>query len=260
MKKLSVLIGVLLFYTTGFAKVIVLSGLTNVGSANPGQIVEGEVLLQNIGDKEERILIYLNDLVQDCQTATSYAPVGTHPRSSGNWIELNAADRLLAPMEEFSLKYKVKVPEEKNLRGSYWSILMVEIVDPIKEDQLDYGIAMDSKIRYGVQLITNVGAEEPSVIEFAGVELNQKDGGYVLSATAENISEFMVTPTMVLEVYNQDAELVLKTEVPFKKVYPKSCKTFELPIQNLEKGNYDALLVADYGKDLFGTNLEFSID
>jgi len=260
MKKLSVLIGVLFLSMSGFSKVLVLSGLTNVGSANPGEVVEGEVLLQNIGDKEERILIYLKDLVQDCHTATSYAPVGTHSRSSGNWIELNASDKVLAPMEEFSLKYNVKIPEENSLHGSYWSILMVEIVDPIKEDQLDYGIAMDSKIRYGIQLITNIGVEETSVIEFAGVELNQRDSGHVLLATAENISEFMVTPTLVLEVYNQNAELVLKTEVPFKKVYPKSCKTFELPIQNLEKGDYDALLVADYGKDLFGTNIEFSID
>jgi hypothetical protein len=59
---------------------------------------------------------------------------------------------------------------------------------------------MDSKIRYGVQVIANVGPEESSEIEFASVELGKNTEGYVLVATAENVSEFMVTPTMVLEV------------------------------------------------------------
>ena len=260
MKKISLIIFALFTTFSGFSKIIVLSGLTNIESGEPGSTVEGEILLQNIGDKDERILVYLNDLMQDCNGPASYEPVGTHPRSAGAWMELNTSDKILTPMEEFSLKYQIRIPEDGNIHGSYWSIVMIEIVDPIKEDQLQYGIAMDSKIRYGVQVIANVGPEESSEIEFASVELGKNTDGYVLVATAENVSEFMVTPTMVLEVYDQNAELVLKLEVPFKKVYPKSCKTFEVPIQHLSKGKYDALLVADYGKDLFGTNLEIAID
>lgn len=260
MKKLFILSTILLLTIPGFSKVIVLSGLTNVHSGEKGNLVQGEIHVQNIGDKDERIIIYLNDLIQDCHTAAAYDVPGTHPRSSGLWMELNANEKILAPKEEFFIKYQINIPKEESILGSYWSMLMIEIADPIKEDQLEYGVAMDSKIRYGIQVITNVGREDGSEIEFITVELNKNEAGHLVVATAENMGEFLVTPTVVLELYGETGDLVYKTEVPFKKVYPKSCKSFEVPIEKLANGSYAALLVADYGKDLFGTNLQIDIN
>ena len=260
MKKLFILSTILLLTIPGFSKVIVLSGLTNIHSGEQGNLVQGEIHVQNIGDKNERIIIYLNDLIQDCHTAASYDVPGTHPRSSGLWMELSANEKILAPKEEFFIKYQINIPDEESILGSYWSMLMIEIADPIKEDQLEYGVAMDSKIRYGIQVITNVGREDGSEIEFITVELNKNEEGHLVVATAENMGDFLVTPTVVLELYGETGDLVYKTEVPFKKVYPKSCKSFEVPIEKLASGSYAALLVADYGKDLYGTNLQIDIN
>lgn len=260
MKRTVTIITLLLFAASGFAKVIVLSGLTNLHTGEQGDLIQGEVLVQNIGDKDERIMIYLNDLNQDCHADPVYDEPGTHPRSVGLWLELNASEKVLAPKEEFLVKYQIRVPEDKSIFGSYWSMLMIEVADPIKEDQLEYGVAMDSKIRYGIQLIASIGKEIAPEVEFITVVLNKDGEGHFVVATAENKGDFVVTPTVVLEMYNDSGNLAFKTEVPFKKVYPKSCKSFEVPIDELEKGSYAALLVADYGKDLYGTNLQIDLD
>lgn len=259
MKKFGIFILLILFTIPSFSKVVVLNGLTHIHQGDQGKFVMGEIQVQNIGDKKERVLIYLNDLIQECNASPAYMTIGSHERSSGQWIELNTSEKILTPMEEFTIKYKINIPEEKKIQGSFWSMVMIEIVDPIKEDKLETGVTMDSKIRYGIQVITNVGNMEDSEIEFVGVELIEYEDGEVLLATAENAGIFMVTPTVVLELFDENGKQVLKTEVPFKKVYPKSCKSFEVPIEKLDAGNYEALLVADYGKSLYGTNIQIAI-
>lgn len=241
------------------AKVVVLSGLTNTHGTDVGSQISGEVQLKNIGDTEERILVYLNDLVQDCHSQASYQPAGTHSRSLGNWIELSTSEKVLAANEEYTLKYNITVPDDQELSGSYWSLIMIEIAEPIKEDNLEYGIAMNSKIRYGIQVITDIGSSDAVDLQFSTVRLEKTEEGHVVIATAENLSEYLVTPTVVLELFDNKGGTVVKSEVPFKKVYPGSCKEFEVPIQKIKKGNYDALLVADYGKDLYGTNLQLEL-
>ncbi|NND05998.1 MAG: hypothetical protein HKN87_06445 [Saprospiraceae bacterium] len=260
MKRIITLCAMMLLVASGFSKVIVLSGLTNMHSGNQGDLIQGEILVQNIGDKDERIIIYLNDLNQDCHVEPIYEKPGTHSRSLGLWVELNASEKVLAPKEEFVIKYEVRVPDDKAIFGSYWSMLMVEVADPIKEDQLEYGVAMDSKIRYGIQVIANIGKEVAAEIEFITVALNKDVQGHFVLAVAENRGDFVVTPTVILEMYDDSGKLAFKREVPFKKVYPKSCKSFEVPIEELDKGSYAALLVADYGKDLYGTNLQIDLD
>ena len=38
-----------------------------------------------------------------------------------------------------------------------------------------------------------------------------------------------------------------------------NCKGYEIALDDVPVGDYDAVLVADYGGDIFGTNISISI-
>jgi hypothetical protein len=45
-----------------------------------------------------------------------------------------------------------------------------------------------------------------------------------------------------------------------KRIYPKNCNVFTIEIKDLPKGKYEGILIADNGKDLFGSNISLDIE
>ena len=80
------------------------------------------------------------------------------------------------------------------------------------------------------------------------------------NANIKNLGKFMVIPKLMLEIYGKDGQKLLALEAPSQKVYPFTCKDFDIEIKDLPAGKYEAVLIADYGQNLFGTNLVIEID
>lgn len=268
MKKLNVLVALflILFYPiTVQANVIILNGLTHVHTSEKGKEVRGEIVLQNLNKvNAQRVSIYLQDIVQSCDGETLYSNSGSHPRSLGNWITFNTSEKVLSPNEKFVITYVINIPEEINVEnvdfGSFWSALMIDVDKPISEDN-QYGVQINSKIRYGVQIIANVGDRVNSEIQFENVEIVKKSTDiYSVNATVRNNGLYLVQPTLILELFDKNGESIKKVEALFKKVYPMNCKGFEIVLENVPAGDYDAVIVADYGGDIYGTNISISIN
>ena len=135
--------------------------------------------------------------------------------------------------------------------------LMVEIEKPIKEDELEFGVKLESKVRYGIQIIADINERTPSELEFYDIKIEESDGNKLINVDLKNLGNFYVEPTLILEVFNTNGFLEKKVEVKFKKVYPNSCKSFSLDISGLPIGAYTAVLIADYGKNIYSIDLEF---
>lgn len=75
-----------------------------------------------------------------------------------------------------------------------------------------------------------------------------------------NKSIFRVNVNLVVDMMNADGETVKTIELNPKKIYPNSCSTFDLYMEGVEPGVYDAVIVADYGSDLFGINVEVNLE
>jgi hypothetical protein len=257
MKKLFLLVSFILTYTFSSANVVVLNGLTHIHKSPSGNIITGVVKLKNTKNTEQRVIIYFNDLFQECGKETILTTDSTHLNSISKWFSTNINERVLKANEEYELLYTINIPNDVELKGSFWGVLMVEIEKPIKEDELEYGVKLESKVRYGIQIIADINERVPSELEFYNVEIDEVDSSKIINVDVQNNGIFFVQPTLILEVFNEDGEQAKKLEVKFKKIYPNSCKAFSLDISDLPKGTYTAVLVADYGENMFAIDLEF---
>ncbi len=341
----------ILFMFSVNATVVVSNGLTHIHESAQGNTIRGTIEVKNIGELPEKIIISKQDLLKYCDPESSdNKPALNHSRSLNNWIDLSVLEKELSPGEEFSIIYDISVPDDESLLGSYWTMVIVEISRPIKRNQMDHGFTIDSKIRYGIQVITNIGQttdlnenqdstedsssvnnpisdslantkidsinnmvsdstinmeldstsiansnslegmdstaiatdsisdeqmaddeyeegeeygneeEEQDLLDFIDLKLDKRDGVQFVYTKLENYDVFMMNIAIIIDIYDEYGELVKKLETSLKKLYPNSCVQFEIPLEDILPGNYDAIIVADYGKDLYGINVSLTID
>lgn len=217
-------------------------------------------MVRNDGAKEARFLVYKQDLSFQCgQSSIQYTDANSHTHSLGDWIQTNVEEKLLAPGEEYSLFYTIRVPSELESTGSYWTMLMIEGADPVREET-NNGIVVGSKVRYGVQLIADVGLFESPQLSFLDAQiLNNPANSKYLSAKIQNIGKFSVPVKINLEVYDADGNKTKTIEGLSRRIYPTNCNQFDIDLSSLPSGKYEAILVADNGKDLFGINVSLDI-
>ena len=249
----------LFIFQLSFSNVIILNGLTHTHKSNSGGVISGVIKLKNTKDTEQRVLLYFNDLFQKCGEETLLTNEITHDNSIQKWLSTEINEYVLKGKEEYELVYTVNVPDDSSLNGSYWGVLMIEVEEPIKEDELDYSVKLQSKVRYGIQIITDINEKTSPELDFYNVEIDRDKNEVPRSilVEAQNLGIFYVEPTIVLEVFNEDGEQKKKIEVKFKKIYPEYCKVFQLDISDLPKGKYTGVIVADYGEDMYAIDVEF---
>ena len=153
------------------ASVIVKNGLTQIHELSTRSQKDGKVVLQNIGTKPENIKVYFNDLTSSCDGKINYASPGQNIRSLYPFIDVATTDYTLQPGEEYELTYQIDLSRNQYESGSLWVLMMIEVVDPISKNTSSSGMEIGSKIRYAVQIITNIGQKNAELISFSNVKL-----------------------------------------------------------------------------------------
>ncbi len=247
--------------SSSFASVVVTNGLTHKHQVQSSATEKGIVILKNIGTNPERILVYFNDLKVGCNSEQlDVAEPGSLERSNSSWIKVGLQERLLQPGEEYPLQYNIKTPDSR-LEGTYWSLLMIEVKKPIDTASNSYGVKVNSNIRYAVQIITDFGTQEATNVSFNNVELAATSQGKSLIIQLSNNCNKLVIPSVKLEIYDSNGELLFEKKADTKKLYPTQCRNFALPVNELPLGKYQAVLVADCGQaEYFGMTLNLEVD
>lgn len=254
-----------LSFSHTFSGVMILNGLTHLHNGASGNTISGIIKMKNDGRKENRVLVYRQDLWLACDKPNDYKDINSHPRSLGKWLKTNVDEKVLQPNEEYEVSYTIEVPSGTIENGTYWALIMVEVADPLKEET-PQGVKIDSKVRYAIQIITDVGIFQNPKLNFEKVELSSsavKDtvvSNKVIKVKLKNEGIFLARAKLNLEVFNNQGEKVKIINGVQRKVYPSYCNDFEIELKGLPKGKYEAVLVADNGKDLFGENLTIEID
>lgn len=262
MKKTSILLLLFLCTLKSFSGVVILNGLTHVHAGDAGSVISGKVKIRNDSSKEAKIIIYKQDLLLSCDKSTyfEYNIINSNPRSLGNWLKLNVEEKILAPREEYDLIYTINVPEAINQQGSFWTVLMIENAEPINE-QNSQMFQVGSKVRYAVQLIAEIGNYESPKLQFENVEYKKGDSTYnYIQVKLKNIGAYSAQAHVMLEVYDVNGTKLKVFQGTVKRIYPNSCNVFDLGINGLPKGGYDGVIIADNGKDLFGSNVSIKIE
>ena len=260
MKIYNVLFLLLFVSSNSFGSIVILNGLTHTHDIVSGNVTTGKIQVQNNGPKETKILIYSEDLIVSCDKQVDYAKNNSHDRSLGRWISMNVYEKIIQSNEVYEIIYSISMPQNVQYSGSYWSAVMIEGVDPIKED-IDKGVKIDSKIRYALQIIANVGSIETSKISFENIGFTKRDSTtQQLKVKLKNNGIFSSSTKLSIEIYNNSGKQLKTIESALRRIYPEKCNEFEILIKDLPKGTYNGVLIADNGKDLYGANVTLEIN
>jgi hypothetical protein len=264
MKKTSIFLILFLFSTIQvFSGVVVLNGLTHVHLGEAGSQLSGKIKIRNDSPKENRIILYKQDLMLSCDNNSifEYKDINTNPKSMGSWLKVNVDEKILGPHEEYDLSYSIYVPKNVTQKGSYWTVLMIEGADPIHEPE-SQSLQVGSKIRYAVQLITEIGSFESPKLQFENVEYKKGVNmtSNVVQVKIRNVGEYSAQTKVLLEIYDSKGSKLKVFQGSVRRIYPNLCNVFELEIKDLPKGIYDGVIIADNSKDLFGSNISIKIE
>ncbi len=241
--------------------IVVLNGLTHEQVVSPGENYKGTIEIQNSGNDEKSAKVYLRDYLFNYKGESSLDAPGTLARSNAGWITFNPELVTLASGEKVTIEYEVKVPANDSLKGTYWSVIMVEGIIPPDTTKHNRGVTINTAIRYAVQIVTNIGNTGTSDLQFSGVELTKQDQDNVLNIIVENTGERQLRPELALELFDENGKSVGILKAERRKTFPGTSIKATLDLKGIKPGKYTGVLVADCDEDhVFGTNVSFELD
>jgi hypothetical protein len=247
------------------AQVGIVNGLTQEKICKPGETFESYVRLKNNGAKDETVKIYQTDYLFTADGKTYYDIPGKVGRSNAAWITVSPKQVTLPGQATLDVKYACKVPAGESLIGTYWSIIMFEVVPPaqrIKSDpaQKEINFGVNQIMRYGVQIVTHLGESGARSLKFLNTELLQNKDGKTLQVDLENNGERWLRPFSYVELYNEKGEPAGKIEGERWRIFPGTSVRYRFDVSSLKVGTYNALIVFD-NKDasVFGAQYKLNI-
>jgi hypothetical protein len=248
---LSTLSFLILFHSSSFAGVSVVGTLARSKSVKPGETFEGMILLKNSDDKPAQVRVKQTDYGFLADGSNSYGEPGTTPRSNANWISVTPTQAIIPANQTISIQYKGKVPADANLKGTYWSMIMVEPASPpapvLPGQNKEIAVGLQTVLRFGVQIITELGDSGERKIKILDKQIVQVDGKRKLQLDIENTGERLMIPAIWVELYNDRGVSIGKFEAGRARIYPGCSVRSLMDVSDVPPGKYTAMVVVDNG-------------
>jgi hypothetical protein len=247
-------------------QLIVVGGLSREAVVQPGATLEGKILLTNTGNEPRPVKVYQTDYRYTADGATYYDECGTLPRSNGKWITVTPQQLTVPADATEAVNYVIHVPQDADLLGTYWSMVMVEplaedapeVAGPTDTDQPQ--IAIRTIMRYGVQMITDVGTTGERAVKFGAKELAIAEERCFLNVDVENTGQRRLGPVVWTELFDASGASVGRFEAQRQRLYPGCSARYPIELTGVPKGAYNALIVADNGdSDVFGIQAKIEL-
>jgi hypothetical protein len=242
------------------ASVAVMGPLAYDYTVNPGQAVESVIEVQNPGDSPQEVRFYQTDYHTFADGRVLYGEPGQLPRSNARWISFTPKQTIIPPGERIKLVYRLQVPDDSTLTGTYWSMLMVEPVAPgspesSRPDGSKFSMGIREVVRYAIQIAAHIGATGARQLKFAQIRLQQESGKVVLAVDVENAGERMLPGEFWAELYDPNGKYVGKFDGGKRRLYPGSSARYTVDLIGLQNVTYRSLIVVDCGgDDVFGAS------
>jgi len=233
--------------------------LTRSFTIDPGGKTRGEIVVQNDGDEESEVKVFLQDYLHYADGRALIQKTGTVGRSNASWITLTPNQAVIPAKGSMTINFTLSVPPDPKLKGTYWSLLMIEpvpksLLTPGKPEN-DVNIQVVTVIRLAVQMISTVGKSGDAKLRFQSRSLAREQGRRLLTLDLENMGDRLLTPHVWTELYNKKGQSSGKIDGSRHRIYPGCSARFVLDLSKLAPGGYKAVVVADNGDDnVFGAN------
>jgi hypothetical protein len=253
--------GLLFAAAAAGASVLVMGPLVQEHTLQPGTEATGSFEIYNPEDRPQEIRIYQTDHFPQADGGIVYGEPGKLPRSNARWIAYTPQRLVLPAREKVKISYTVRAPADRSLRGTYWSVLMVEGVPESSPESVLGGpeqpkVAIRQVVRYAIQVISHVGTGAKRELRFARIRLLQETNKRALAVQMDNTGEQMLIGRLWVELYDGAGKMVTRLESEPKRLYPGASAGFLLDLVGLEQVTYKALVVVDCGgDDVFGASV-----
>jgi hypothetical protein len=262
------------------AGISIMGELAQEKTLEPGEKYEGVINLKNTGPTSCQVNIYQTDYLFYADGTNLYGEPGNFPRSNAHWLTLGPSRLTILPHEVASVHYTVQVPEPKllasgnnftgegdnsELTGTYWSMVMIEPMpssgeDSIQDETGKIKMGIQTRIRYGIQIITNIGDTGIRKIEFQNKTLLNQDGRTILQMDIANVGQRWLNPDVWVELFDQEGKNLGRYPGDQKRIYPDCSARHRINLTQVPTGKYLALIVADNGDDcVFGAKYNLEI-
>ena len=238
--------------------------LTHEKDVKPGERYRHEIVLRNTDSIPVEVKLYQTDYSFAADSGIHYDPPGKMPRSNAKWVALSRNTITVPPQATERVEYEVLVPGEKGLIGTYWSMIMVE---PISKDSRESAEALPENtttisqvLRYGIQVVTNIGKGGQVELTFANPRLIQEEGKRLFAIDVANTGQRSLRTALWLELYSDKGSPVGKFQGSAQRLYPGTSACYKIDLGKTPNGKYLGMVAADAkGDNLFGANVELEI-
>lgn len=240
------------------ASVEVVGSLKYINSGNPGDVIKGSIKIQNNDSTDQEVKVYQTDLLYNIQAETFYDEPVTHKRSNAPWIQFSPKSVILKGKEVRNIEYEITIPKGDTVLGTYWSVLMVEGVDPIDPNKKG-DLNIRTVTRYAIQIVTELANKGKGSLSFMEPTLVKEGTKLYLAVDLTNNGEHYISPEISMELYDDAGTSVKVLTASKKGLYPTTSSRFLLDLEGLPSNKtYTAMIVAaGQEEDVFG--LEYKL-
>lgn len=260
MKKLLYFFAIFTRFCT--AEITVPGALTHEQRAQPKQVIQGSIPIQNGSEKAALVKISLADYLFNSKGESFFPSSNSHARSNASWINMGETQVTVEPSTTYHFSYTLSVPDDPALAGTYWSIFLIEQVeDPLKDPEKEKALGIQTIIRYGVQVITHVGDKGVYELKILDKKLSKEGDTSLFSISVENLGTQMQTPLFLLELMNAQGKKEKRLEAPKQRILPTCSVTYTVDLSSVPQGKYKALALFDDSEDaFFGAQYDLTVE
>lgn len=235
--------------------------LTREFRLGPGEQAEGKLILQNPSATQScSARIYQTDYHYAADGSAAYDAPGTTTRSNAAWIEIDDHQPELSPGETRAISFKITPPRDAALRGTYWSMIMVEPLSIEPATAAAGTMLVRSVMRYGVQIVVQAGGAAEAKPQFSHQQITTENGRRILSLDLANAGEYWLRPKLEIRLFDGRGQVVAVLPGKVQHVFPGTSVRLLFDLATLARGDYLALIVLDNGDQLFGAQYRFRIE
>lgn len=229
-------------------------GLTVVNTLSPGGTISGNIVILNNDDELRTVRFYQTDYMFYSNGKSDFAKPGSISRSNAPWIEYSPKQVVIQSHSKAELNYRITVPNDPGLRGTYWSVLMIEPVPeseltPPSADKKKIKIGVQAVFRHAVQMVTNIGDTGTKTLKFVNKKLETRAGRTCLILDVKNTGEFWLVPEVYVDLLDQKGQQQGRYSGGKLRIYPGCSVRYTIDLGPLKPQAYNALVIADSGDD-----------
>jgi len=236
------------------ARLVLVGETVHRTSVAPGGVISGTITVLNRGTGAVEVRLYQTDYLFTSAGESDFAAPGTKPRSNARWLTLDANQASIPPNGTIEVNYRGTVPVDAGLRGTFWSLIMVEQTEEVQvptpgTNARERKAAIRTVVRHAVQVVNDLGAPVPAALKVLRKALDHDSQNKSFTLDVENQGEWMVRPDVSLELFDASGTSKGRLEASKVRLYPSCSFRYRFDLKGVASGSYTGLVVLDTGDE-----------